>query len=73
MEVDSLRMSGIVKNWRCSGGRSMGLMGLESGSDKACVCRKFCERERHTEVDDDKDLLMSDYDVKSQEGSTFLI
>lgn len=30
-------------------------------------------RERHTEVDDDKDLLMSDYDVKSQEGSTFLI
>lgn len=51
----------------------MGLMGLESGSDKACVCRKFCERETHTEVDDDKDLLMSDYDVKSQEGSTFLI
>ena len=52
----------------------MGLMGLESGSDKACVCRKFWERTRDKEVDDDdKDLLMSDYDVQSQEEATFLI
>lgn len=72
MEIDSLRMSGIVKNWRCSGGRSMGLMGLESGSDRACVCRKFREREREVD-DDDKDLLISDNDVQSKEEGTFLI